>query len=150
MQLRKDFTESDSIVVPWVLDPQNDDLDLEVHGCGCGCEDGGCGTCESCTSCESCGCDDAADDDDSALNDAIAETIAENTANTPTDEDYADVEEFGRIVSPNAANVCAGDVLTGAVAGLPGGAKGVVIGGTLGYLTSEACADARHEDPTES
>lgn len=74
--------ESRSVVIPWVLDPEHDDLDLEVHGCGCGCGCScGCSCACTCSCSCSCSCDDTGansdytgehgswDDDDSASED---------------------------------------------------------------------------------
>ena len=73
--------ENRSVLIPWILDPEHDGLDLEVDGCGCGCGDGGCGSCGcSCTcSCScSCSCDNTGANgdhgDDSSASDSEADT----------------------------------------------------------------------------
>ena len=56
------------IAIPWLLDPREDELDVETHGCGCGCgSDCGCGCACSCgcycggCACSSCACSSEAD-----------------------------------------------------------------------------------------
>ena len=73
--------ENRSVVIPWVLDPDHEDLDLEVDGCGCGCGDGGCGSCGCSCACScscSCACDDTGangdDSDDFGASDSGGDT----------------------------------------------------------------------------
>ena len=54
-------TGETAVATPWLLGNQEDDLDLEIHGCGCGC---GCGCscgCDCSCSCSSCSSDSTED-----------------------------------------------------------------------------------------
>ena len=74
MEMFASSAENRSVVVPWILDLEHDDLDLEVHGCGCSCADCGCGCACGCGCGCSCSCDSTGangdEDDDSRASDS--------------------------------------------------------------------------------
>ncbi|MDE0356008.1 MAG: hypothetical protein OXK20_10110 [Deltaproteobacteria bacterium] len=67
MQILDSAEKTGTVAIPWILDPDHQDFDLEVDGCGCGCG-GGCGCGCSC-SC-SCSCADTGANGDDDPNDS--------------------------------------------------------------------------------